>query len=65
MCLEENTVAYLHEAAGSRRHHEPGDRNYQMRGKENREAQKRVLSKARSKRTETRYISMCCKCSNE
>lgn len=65
MCLEENSIAYLYEVTGSRRHHEPGERKYQMRGKENCEAQKRILSKARSKHTETRYISVYCKCSNE
>ena len=65
MCLEENSIAYLYETAGSSSHHEPGDRKNQMRGKENREAQKRVLSKVRSKLTEMKCISMYCKCSNE
>lgn len=56
MCLEENSIAYLYEVAGSRRHHEPGERKYQMRGKENCEAQKCVLSKARSKRDTSQCI---------
>lgn len=56
MCFEENSIAYLYEVAGSRRHHEPGERKYQMRGKENCEAQKRVLSKARSKRDTSQCI---------